>query len=265
MRLFLFVIFLVVSVSCELTNPTLEEEKVAVDGFLVAGQRFEKVSLRKVLTFEDLSRGSRNLDGPVSNAQVVIDDGLRVVNLVEDTSSIPNRFPPKTNHGNYILSNQDTLVIQNNRFYKLQVTAFGATILASTRTPSQTNVVLVSPIGSIRYPSDEVVLKSSKDSTVGGFLVFVRVDNSKPPNPTYGGYNYFFTSDSIFIVPWKNVPNLGRITIFVYAFDHNYFEYIRTRKLGNPTQSLLQPASFVENGYGLFASAAFDSISFDIL
>ena len=248
--------------SCEVNNPIWEGTNVVVEGFLISGSRFEKVRLRRVVTPGEATQGLRDLNAPVSNALVSISDGMSTYVLVEDTSEIPNVRPKRTNHGTYRLSAQDSMVITSDRTYELVAVIPNLVVRASTKTPTPITVTALSTI--VNHPAENVRLSMTKDSTIGGYLIVTAIDYSQPINFDYGGYNYLYSSSSEVVIPWKHFLTLGVAKIYVYAFDRNYDEYVRNRKLGNPTQSLYELEDVIENGVGIFASAALDSITVSV-
>jgi hypothetical protein len=245
------------------SNPVLPETTPVLEAYLISGTNFKRIRLTRAVTPAELSGGYRELGPPVSNANVTLYDGVRSYSLIEDTSEIPNVEPRKTNRGSYILSPQDTLVIQSNRTYEVVASVSSMTVEASTFTPS---LVVAAPLslGTVRFPEEVVSLSVTRDSTIAGYLVIAAIDYSQPINPTFGGYNYLYSSSSQITIPWKHFLTLGTAKIYVYAFDKNYAEYIRNRKLGNPTQSLYELKDVIENGVGIFASASVDSVTVSI-
>ncbi|MEE2657118.1 MAG: hypothetical protein VX733_01360 [Candidatus Latescibacterota bacterium] len=73
--------------------------------------------------------------------------------------------------------------------------------------------------------------------------------------------------DELFL-SWEGISYAGRHTGKVFAVDENWFDLVRTdnvdsdRNSGEAGQSFQRPLFHVENGIGLFASAAVDSFGF---
>ena len=69
-------------------------------------------------------------------------------------------------------------------------------------------------------------------------------------------------------LPWYGIFFVGRYKVKLYAVDENWFDLVRTdnvdsnRGSGEAGQGFQRPSFHVENGIGLFASAAVDSIGF---
>mgnify|MGYP003328042135 CR=1 FL=1 len=69
-------------------------------------------------------------------------------------------------------------------------------------------------------------------------------------------------------LPWDGVFYAGRYKIKLFAVDRNWFDLVRTdnvdgdRETGEAGQGFQRPLFHVENGIGLFASAAVDSFGF---
>lgn len=71
-------------------------------------------------------------------------------------------------------------------------------------------------------------------------------------------------------LPWDGIYYAGRYKVTLFAVDQNWFDLVRTdnvnseRGSGEAGQSFQRPLFHVENGIGLFASAAVDSFGFSI-
>ncbi len=71
-------------------------------------------------------------------------------------------------------------------------------------------------------------------------------------------------------LPWDGIYYAGRYKIKLFAVDQNWFDLVRTdnvdadRSSGEAGQSFQRPLFHVENGIGLFASAAVDSFGFSV-
>ena len=71
-------------------------------------------------------------------------------------------------------------------------------------------------------------------------------------------------------LPWDGIYYAGRHKIKLFAVDQNWFDLVRTdnvdaeRSSGEAGQSFQRPLFHVENGIGLFASAAVDSFGFSV-
>ena len=71
-------------------------------------------------------------------------------------------------------------------------------------------------------------------------------------------------------LPWDGIYYAGRYKIKLFAVDQNWFDLVRTdnveadRNSGEAGQSFQRPLFHVENGIGLFASAAVDSFGFSV-
>ncbi|NKB69647.1 MAG: DUF4249 family protein [Candidatus Latescibacteria bacterium] len=69
-------------------------------------------------------------------------------------------------------------------------------------------------------------------------------------------------------LPWEGIFYAGRHKVKLFAVDHNWFDLVRTdnidseRESGEAGQGFQRPLFNVENGIGLFASAAVDSVGF---
>lgn len=76
--------------------------------------------------------------------------------------------------------------------------------------------------------------------------------------------------DSELYLPWDGIYYAGRYKIKLFAVDQNWFDLVRTdnldaeRSSGEAGQSFQRPLFHVENGIGLFASAAVDSFGFSV-
>ncbi len=74
----------------------------------------------------------------------------------------------------------------------------------------------------------------------------------------------------ILYLPWDGIYYAGRYKIKLFAVDQNWFDLVRTdnvdaeRGSGEAGQSFQRPLFHVENGIGLFASAAVDSFGFSV-
>ena len=73
-----------------------------------------------------------------------------------------------------------------------------------------------------------------------------------------------------FYLPWAGIYYAGRYKVTLFAVDQNWFDLVRTdnvdaeRGSGEAGQSFQRPLFHVENGIGLFASAAVDSFGFSV-
>ena len=71
-------------------------------------------------------------------------------------------------------------------------------------------------------------------------------------------------------LPWDSIYYAGRHKIKLFAVDQNWFDLVRTdnvdagRSSGEAGQSFQRPLFHIENGIGLFASAAVDSFGFSV-
>ena len=71
-------------------------------------------------------------------------------------------------------------------------------------------------------------------------------------------------------LPWDGIYYAGRHKIKLFAVDQNWFDLVRTdnvdaeRSSGEAGQSFQRPLFHIENGIGLFASAAVDSFGFSV-
>ena len=69
-------------------------------------------------------------------------------------------------------------------------------------------------------------------------------------------------------MPWEGVFYAGRHRVKLFAVDRNWFDLVRTdnidanRETGEAGQGFQRPLFHIENGIGLFASAAVDSFGF---
>ena len=74
--------------------------------------------------------------------------------------------------------------------------------------------------------------------------------------------------DGEIFLPWDGIYYAGRYKVKLYAVDENWFDLVRTdnvdsdRNSGVAGQGFQRPLFHVENGIGLFASAAVDSVGF---
>ena len=74
--------------------------------------------------------------------------------------------------------------------------------------------------------------------------------------------------ESELYVPWDGIYYAGRYKVRLHAVDRNWFDLVRTdnidseRRAGEAGQSFQRPLFHVDNGIGLFASAAVDSFGF---
>ena len=71
-------------------------------------------------------------------------------------------------------------------------------------------------------------------------------------------------------LPWDGIYYAGRYKVTLFAVDQNWFDLVRTdnvnaeRSSGEAGQSFQRPLFHIENGIGLFASAAVDSFGFSV-
>ena len=71
-------------------------------------------------------------------------------------------------------------------------------------------------------------------------------------------------------LPWDGIYYAGRYKVTLFAVDQNWFDLVRTdnvdaeRGSGEAGQSFQRPLFHIENGIGLFASAAVDSFGFSV-
>ena len=78
----------------------------------------------------------------------------------------------------------------------------------------------------------------------------------------------FLAEERELYVPWDGIYYAGRYKVRLYSVDRNWFDLVRTdnidseRSAGEAGQSFQRPLFHVENGIGLFASAAVDSFGF---
>ena len=69
-------------------------------------------------------------------------------------------------------------------------------------------------------------------------------------------------------MPWEGINYAGRYKVKLFAVDQNWFDLVRTdnvhadRDVGEAGQGFQRPLFHIENGIGLFASAAVDSFGF---
>lgn len=74
--------------------------------------------------------------------------------------------------------------------------------------------------------------------------------------------------DGQIYMPWEGINYAGRHKVKLFAVDQNWFDLVRTdnvnadRGAGEAGQGFQRPLFHVENGIGLFASAAVDSFGF---
>ncbi len=74
--------------------------------------------------------------------------------------------------------------------------------------------------------------------------------------------------DRYLYLPWDGIYHAGRYKVRLHAVDRNWYDLVRTdnidaeRGAGEAGQSFQRPLFHVENGIGLFASAAVDSFGF---
>ena len=76
--------------------------------------------------------------------------------------------------------------------------------------------------------------------------------------------------DGALYLPWDGIFFAGRYKVKLYAVDENWFDLVRTdnvnadRSSGEAGQAFQRPLFHVENGIGLFGSAAVDSVGFSV-
>ena len=74
--------------------------------------------------------------------------------------------------------------------------------------------------------------------------------------------------DGQIYMPWEGINYAGRYKVKLFAVDQNWFDLVRTdnvhadRDVGEAGQGFQRPLFHIENGIGLFASAAVDSFGF---
>ena len=76
--------------------------------------------------------------------------------------------------------------------------------------------------------------------------------------------------DGALFLPWDGIYYAGRYKLKLYAVDANWFDLVRTdnvdadRGSGEAGQGFQRPLFHIENGIGLFGSAAVDSVGFSV-
>lgn len=247
-------------VSCEIYEASPLGSEIVLEAYLIAGQRFERLTLRRSLTLQELQATKEIPPGDLHNdpdalsgAKVALFNDRRAYDLVEDS----------TTRGRYKLRAQDSLAISHTTTYRIRVEALGKAAIAETTTPAQVKVTLLEPRERIIYRDAPIKLKLSKPALASGFLIIAKSDYNKPPAPFFSGRSDIVTTDTVVTLPWSMFWRLGEVRLYIYAVDKNYFDYLRTQKEGNPTQLLYQPVFPVKGGLGMFASASIDSL--DIL
>jgi hypothetical protein len=74
--------------------------------------------------------------------------------------------------------------------------------------------------------------------------------------------------DGAIFLPWAGIFYTGRYKIKLFAVDQNWFDLVRTDNLdsdrggGQAGEGFQRPVFHIDNGIGLFASAAVDSVGF---
>ena len=259
MRSLLSILVLFFLGGCDNIQEPISGDVIVLEGYVVSGSPVEWVKVTRAVTPFEIQGGQSEISIPVSGAQVslVVDSNAHV--LVEDTSTIPNRFPPKTNHGTYRPASTDSIAVFPGNEVVLSVLWNGRLVESRTTVPQQ--IAIIGAPDTISTEASQFVVRVGPASPSGGFIVVAKIDHQQPINPSYNGYNFFITSETDILIPLSTLYNVGINTIHVYAIDKNYFEYLRTRKSGNPTQTLFQPSNSVEGGVGVFGSATVDSIS----
>jgi hypothetical protein len=251
-------VIIILNFACkEPSSPTIEP-RIVVQSYLIGGRLFDKVVVTKSLSFSD----KNSFGGPpaISNAIVTISTGSLSYLLEEDTSEIPNWFPPRSNRGTYRLRPNDSLWIGHHQKYTITILASEGTASAETTVPVSTDPQILEPVGQIVFGGPEIRLKIIKDASIYGCFVKTKIDYGQPLNFDFGESLITFSTDSIITVPWSTFMTLGDTWIYVYGVDENYFQYFKTHKTGNPTQSYFQPTTPVNGGLGIVASASLDSI-----
>jgi hypothetical protein len=251
-------------IACELYEIGPDEDEIVLEAYLIAGRRFDSITLRRSLSIrelrelglKDLQAQSSGADpGSLSGATVKLFDSARVYELVEDSAR---------ERGSYKLRAQDSLLIGYNTPYRILVQAFGKQATARTTTPAQVKAKLAEPRERIVFPYDTIKLALTKPLLSHGYLIIAKSEIDQPPNPLFTGKSYLITTDSLVTLSWTIFSRLGKVKLYIYAFDKNYFDYFRTQRSADPSQPLVQPISPVNGGIGLFASASVDSLNIAI-
>ncbi|MGH2567824.1 MAG: hypothetical protein ACRDGA_05750 [Bacteroidota bacterium] len=252
----LLITFLVFFNACEIYEATPYEDQIVLEAYLITGQRFDHLTLRRSVSLQELRAQERvqpsNPGDPdaLSGATVALYDHQRAYPLIEDG----------TTRGKYKLRTQDSLTIGYSTTYHVRVDALGKEATAETTTPAEVKAALLEPTERIVYPDTPIKLKLLKPALASGFLIIAKGDLDQPPAPFFSGRSDIVTTDTVATLPWSMFWRFGKVRLYIYAIDKNYFDYLRTQKKGNPTQSLYQPASPVKGGLGIFASASIDSL-----
>lgn len=245
-------------VGCEVGDEPSTYDAIVVESYAVAGRPLQGLRISRTVSPAEALGAGNDTFMPVSDASVMFWRGSVLFSLVEDTSRIPDGYPPRSNHGTYRPASGDTILPYPGDLLSLVISWQGRVIEAFTTVPPQ--VAIMQAPSAVAPSSPSFDLTISPDSLLIGFLVVAKIDHSQPLNPQYNGYNFLVTSQTTITVPMAMLHNMGTCKIYVYAIDQSYMEYLKTRKTGNPTQSLFQASDIISGGLGLFAAATVDSV-----
>lgn len=275
------------------------DSELVVDGLLLVDQPLPELFVRR--TLPPGQAYSQEVAG-VTDAEVRIVQGDQVFEYAPDPARPGRYLPPSA-----------APLVQTTTEYRLEVDVEGKQVRARTTTPERMQVrqavlldedtqeimrtlksfaevgdeVYTAPENQLTHLEGIIELHLEKAGKAYQAALFTLEENARlldedfperydetPEDLRANQSPPFAASDGIVRWPWFAVVYTGRSLIKVFALDHNWFEFARSRPDlqeeggfagGLAGDNFERPFFQVEGGIGLFGSASVDSVGFVVL
>lgn len=285
MKFIIIVLFAAGFYSCG--DPAVEieevnyEPKITVEGYLYPGETVNKIKLSRNFPLEII----------IDSVDLILTPGKNSL------SASINGVPLQYNEVNGYYFNNN-LLIENNKTYKLEVSAFvdGKQLYteSETTTPKSGFQVLEKELGNIKYVQQRANIRFNPAPGTGFYAFSIRAENATLDNFIYDNIyfpnqerkdieenfnDYLYQMNLIINVnsAEDNIINYEVLEldtwfytnyrVIVYAGDENFKDYLLTvNRVQQPDGNFIEPEfHFLGDGIGIFGSAVKDTVTFNLL
>lgn len=154
---------------------------------------------------------------------------------------------------NLFYSNSESLKLNTNTKYNIDISINGNIITGSTTTPSDFNIITPTPNSTFRLNDLRngagINIKWEKSSSAKGYIgkIFIHKGNNDISKESP-----FITLDTTF--NWNESSSTGKAVINIYAFDKNYYKHFID----------LSQSAGIKGAYGYFGSSIKKSVTVNI-
>lgn len=257
------------------------EAKITVEGYLYPGETVTKIKLTRNFPLETTIDSTNLILTPAGNS---VNASINGVQLIFDESN-----------GYYY---SDNLLIENNKTYKLQVSAVieGRQLYteSETTTPKTGFKILNKDLGDIKYVQQKAKIQFNPAEGTGFYAFSIRpqngtIDNFIFNNPYFPNLEREDVEDELnnFLYEMNLIINVnsnaGSIIdyevrelntwfytdykVIVYGGDENFKDYLLTvNRVQQPDGNFIEPEfHFLGDGIGIFGSAVKDTVTFNLI